>query len=168
MNPFGDQPITKPLPCLHQPAIALFHIGLKRFMLLFGGRNKRTLSSELIAVNLDELTWFTIQIEGAPATPRRSSSMAAIGNRLFIFGGVGLNGGSENKVLNTYCVAEYTNHDMKWRWIVRDKPYPDHVPSLGWDLNATSVYGGKKILLTAGRNGDLDVSRNIALTPSRI
>jgi hypothetical protein len=166
MNPFGDQAVIKPLPCLHQPAIALFHIGLKKFMLLFGGRNKRKLSSDLIAVNLDELTWFTIQVEGASPTPRRSSSMAAIGNRVFIFGGVGLSGGSENKILNTYCVAEYSNHDMKWRWIVRDEPYPDHVPPLGWDLTATSVYGGKKILLTAGRDDDLNVSLNIVLTPS--
>jgi hypothetical protein len=160
MNPFGDQPVTQPLPCLHQPAIALFHVGLKKFLLLFGGRNKETLSRDLIAVNLDELTWFIVQVEGASVLPRQSSSMVVIDNRLFIFGGIGLSGRRDNEILNSYCVAEYSNHDTKWRWIVRDEQYPDHIPSLGQDSRAISVYGGKKILLTAGRDSDLDVSLN--------
>ena len=156
MNPFGDQSVIKPLPRLHQPAIASFYVGQKKFMLLFGGVNKKTLSSDLIAVNLDELTWFIVQVEGAPVTTRTSSRMVTVGNRVFIFGGVG----GDSKFLDTYCVAEYNNHDMKWRWTVRDKPYPAHVPSLGQNLEAVSVYGGKKILLTAGRDDDQDVSLN--------
>ena len=127
-------------------------------MLLFGGRNKRAFSSDLIAVNLDDLTWFSVQVEGGPVIPRRSSSMVTVENRVFIFGGSGSRDRSDANILNTYCVAEYTNHDMKWRWVVRDKPFPDHVPSLGQGLHAISVYGGKKILLTAGRDGDDDVS----------
>jgi hypothetical protein len=152
-----------PLPRLHQPALAPYYIGHKKFMLLFGGRNKKALTSDLVAVNLDDLTWFVIQVEGDPVIPRRSSSMVTVDNRVFIFGGSGCRGRGDSKILNTYCVAEYTNHDMKWRWVVRDEPFPEHIPSLGQGLNATSVYGGKKILLTPGRDGDDDVSRRLYL-----
>jgi len=155
-DPFADQhnPVTKPLPRLHKPALASFHVGQKKFMLLFGGRIKKTLSSELIALDIHELTWFVVQMEGASVVSRMSPIMVTIDRRIFIFGGCGEDG----EILNTYCVAEYTQ--PKWRWIVRDEPYPGHVPSLGLDLDAASVFGGKKILLTAGRDNDADVSLN--------
>ena len=161
MNPFGDLPATKPLPSLHQPSIASFYLGQKKFMLLFGGRIKKKLSSDLIAVNLEDLTWFIVQVDGDPVTPRMASSMVTVDNRVFIFGGVG----SRDETLDNFCVAEYTTHDMKWRWVVRDEQYPRHVPSLGMGLEAISVYGGKKILLLAGRDDDQDVSPNIHNSP---
>lgn len=129
-------------------------------MLLFGGRKKNALSANLIAVDLENLTWFIIPIdsEGGPATARMSASMVAVKDRIYIFGGMGLHARNSYKTSNTYCVAEYTNHDRKWRWIVRDEPYPEHIPSLGYDLGAVPVYDGKKILLMAGRKDDTDVS----------
>lgn len=129
-------------------------------MLLFGGQKKDSLTADLIAIDLESLTWFIMPIdsEGGPAAARMSASMVTVKNRIYIFGGLKLHAINSYKTLDTYCIAEYTNHDRKWRWIVRDEPYPEHILSLGYDLGAVPVYGGKKILLMAGRDNDNDVS----------
>lgn len=81
-----------------------------------------------------------------------SAAMVTVKDQIYIFGGTGPK--NSYKTLDTYCVAEYANHDRKWRWIVRD----EHIPSLGYNLGAVSVYGGRKILLVMGRDNNTDVS----------
>lgn len=124
-------------------------------MLLFGGQQKNRLCADLIAVDLESLTWFIIPVEGGSVAARMSASMVTVKDRVYIFGGTG---SRCCRTLDTYSVAEYTNLDRKWQWIVRDEPYPEHVPSLGYDLGVVPVYGGKKILLIAGRDNNTDVS----------
>src|SRR5882762_10929409 len=85
-NPFSNRLIQKPLPRIHLPALAMFYVGQNKFMLLFGGRKQlgHKLTSDLIAVNLQELTWFIVSVEGASVIPRMSPSMITVGNCAYI------------------------------------------------------------------------------------
>lgn len=127
-------------------------------MLVFGGRKNNSLKTDLIAVNLESLVWFYITVEGGPIVARMSASMVTVKDHIYIFGGLASQAKNAYITLNTFCVAEHTNQDQKWRWIVRDQAYPEHIPSLGYDLGVVPVYDGKKILLIAGRDDDTDVS----------
>lgn len=113
-------------------------------------------------MDLDTNIWFVVPLQGGPVRPRMSATMVTIGQRLYIFGGLGWDEKAREcqEVLDTFSVAECTGdaNDRQWRWLVQDRPYPDGVPSLGFQhLHAMPVYSGKKILLTAGRDDDTEV-----------
>lgn len=136
-----------PLPRLHRAVASLLRLNDKSFMLLFGGRRngaKGASSSEIIAIDLRHLTWWIMPVLDGPVTSRMASSMAIMHNRIFIFGGVDDAGAT----LRSFSVAEYTDH--AWRWTIRDAPYPEHVPQMGYGGAVQAVYEGRKLLLLPG------------------
>ncbi|KAJ6552219.1 hypothetical protein DFH09DRAFT_1038828 [Mycena vulgaris] len=148
------------LPALTDPGIALVSLGGGTFVFLFGGHNLQNTTSDLIAIDLDEYTWWFVDVPGTPILPRMSASLVAIENQLFIFGGRP-NSDETSPAIRTYSIAVY-NPDTRWTWMVSDAPMPPDLPLLGFNIQATPVYGGQKILLTQGRvqdNKPIDLSR---------
>lgn len=118
-------------------------------MFIFGGRSgSHAKPPQLIAVDLEEEAWWVVQIEGGPVLSRMSCCMVGEQDRLYIFGGSDPYDDNAS-FLSSFSVAEFM--DGKWKWTARDQAYPAHVPCLGFSGQATSVYDGKKILLTMGR-----------------
>ncbi|KAJ6588116.1 hypothetical protein B0H19DRAFT_1226040 [Mycena capillaripes] len=114
-----------PLPALTEASTALISIGGGAFFLLFGGYDgdSENLTNDLIAVDLDLLTWWFVDVQGTPLRPRMGASMV---------------------------VTKYSP-ETRWTWRASDAPIPRGIPVLGYDIQATPVYGGLKILLTQGR-----------------
>lgn len=132
-------------------------------MFVFGGHDPITnqVTSDLIAINVDDLSWWYVKIEGGPITGRIQSALVALDNRLYIFGGKKkFNTAGHSPSFASYSAAEYVA-DQGWRWILRDQLYPPGLPSLGAGGKAIPVFGNKKILLTSGRLGDYEVRRVI-------
>ncbi|KZP17010.1 hypothetical protein FIBSPDRAFT_747770 [Athelia psychrophila] len=154
---WGNHVVHKPIPAVHSPAISAFYSVGRRFLLSFGGRQGKEgpPSQDLIGLDLDSLIWSIIPVEGGAVRGRMSATMVVVGQKLFIFGGLGWNkDAGECEVVNTFSVAECTGDENygHWMWLVRDLDYPAGVPSLGFcNLQGIPVYEGKKILLTAGR-----------------
>jgi hypothetical protein len=92
-------------------------------------------------------------VQGGPVNDRIHHSLVAIDNRIYVFGGK-KEFDQQAPCFASYSIAEYSSDAGVWSWVVCDHPYPSHVPSLGYGGTAMAVYGGKKILLTAGRHGD--------------
>ncbi|KAJ7023448.1 hypothetical protein C8F04DRAFT_1401706 [Mycena alexandri] len=152
------------LPALSEAAVTLTSVGGGQYLIIFGGYNTTTLSamSDLIAVDLDLLTWWFVDIQGAPIRPRMSAAIVSVDNRLFIFGGRD-QFDDETPPIRTYSIAEYFSQTQTpWTWRVTDVPFPPDLPLLGYGIQATPVYGGQKILLTRGRvesDKPIDLSR---------
>jgi hypothetical protein len=142
------------LPALRKSATTFLRLNGRKFILIFGGRKNKTVSSDLYAVDVDDLAWWAVRVEGGPVAARMCASIVAIDTRIYIFGGLTF---AEEAVLS-FCVAEYTPDDRRWKWIVCDQPYPQHIPDLGYGGEAIPVYNGKKIMLTGGRTEDTSVS----------
>ncbi|KAJ7140061.1 hypothetical protein C8R43DRAFT_1018808 [Mycena crocata] len=124
--------------------------------MLFGGSDDaRNVKSDMIAVDLDLLTWWVVNVQGNPIhpiRPRLSASMVAINDRLFIFGGRDefeddYDPPRPPPLIPTYSIAHYTAQ-TGWRWQFSDLPAP---LNLGYSIQATPVYNGQKILLMQGR-----------------
>ncbi|KAJ6632130.1 hypothetical protein B0H10DRAFT_2426970 [Mycena sp. CBHHK59/15] len=137
------------LPALIEPAIALISVGDGTFLFLFGGHDSQNPTSDLIAIDLDLSTWWFVDVQGTPISPRMAACMVVISNRLFIFGGR-TQFDDNSPAIRTYSIAEY-NPQTRWTWTVSDGPLPPDLPLLGYNIQATPVYGGQKILLTQGR-----------------
>jgi len=153
-DPFSELRQKEKLPALLHAACAFITLNRRNFLMIFGGydRAKSELSSSLIAVDVDCLSWWWVRPEGPPVISRFSPTMVAVKNRLYIFGGL-----QDDVVLRSYSIIEYADGDGAWRWIERDHHacYPDgsELPSEPFALTASAValYHGKQVLLTPGR-----------------
>ncbi|KAG6864696.1 hypothetical protein C0991_007800 [Blastosporella zonata] len=65
--------------------------------------------------------WWKVDIPDE-VSPRMDAKMTFIDNHLYIFGG---------RDRESYSIAKYDTDSDKWAWIVRDRPYPSNVPTLG-------------------------------------
>ncbi|KAJ7118440.1 hypothetical protein C8R43DRAFT_934201 [Mycena crocata] len=157
---------TRQLPAWLEPASAFISVGGGTFFLLFGGHIRDVgPTSDMIAIDLDLLTWWFVDVQGAPIRPRMSACMVAVDNKIFIFGGRDkFEENSPASPIRTYSVAQYTPQ-TRWTWQTADQPFPPDLPLLGYSIQATPVYGGQKIILTQGRVDDspLDVSRETTI-----
>ncbi|KAJ7753889.1 hypothetical protein B0H14DRAFT_2979706 [Mycena olivaceomarginata] len=159
-DPFFKEDNTlerRKLPALTEPAVAFISVGGGTYFFLFGGYDTENSTSELIAVDLDLLIWWFVDVQGTPLRPRLSASMVAVDNSLFIFGG---RENFDSPGIRTYSIAEYTPR-TRWTWRVSDAPLPPDLPLLGYGIQSTPVFNGQKILLTRGRTSDkpIDLSR---------
>ena len=136
----------KALPILDHPSCAFLHAHDRKFVTLFGGDKDGRAVSSLVIIDVDHYFWW--EVDGA-VTPRINAASVGIGNRLYIFGGYEVPFG--NTTFRSYSIVEY-NANGDWIWVVQDRPYPASLPAIpGIDTAAVSLYGGKKILLTLGR-----------------
>jgi hypothetical protein len=148
---------------LHCASATFLNINGGRFVFLFGGHDasKDRGTSDLIAIDLDELTWWYVKVEGGPINDRIQASLVGIDNRLYIFGGKKeFDDAGRAPSFTSYCVTEYFSGRREWRWTACDQPYPAGLPSLGSGGRAIPVYANKKILLTPGRPRSASVSGN--------
>ncbi|PBK90752.1 hypothetical protein ARMGADRAFT_1082475 [Armillaria gallica] len=133
-RPFEPVGKSKPLPSLFKPACTALHFKETNYIFMFGGYDidEEVVSSRLIAIDLDDVQWWYVEIEGDDVCGRINASMASLG-------------------IASYSIDEYTDHRWKWMSGRRDRDYDAHVPPLGFGGRALSVHGGRKILLTPGR-----------------
>ena len=127
-------------------------------MFLFGGHDyvSDEVTANLIAIDVEELLWWYVKVQGGPVDSRIESSMLGIDRRIYIFGGKSLFD-EDAPAFASYSIAEYLPDNGEWRWVVRDHPYPSHLPALGSGGRAITVYNGKKILLIPGRSNTYSV-----------
>lgn len=156
-DPFSKDSINPrklELPILSATACTFLHLNGGNFLFFFGGHNatKDRVTSDLIAVDVDALTWWYVKVQGGPINDRIDHSIVAIRNRIYVFGGK-KEFDDKAPFYASYSIAEYSSDDGEWTWVVCDHPYPSHVPSQGYGGMAISVYDGKKILLSPGRLG---------------
>ncbi|KAJ7507122.1 hypothetical protein B0H11DRAFT_1970350 [Mycena galericulata] len=154
--PIGSPERKRQLPSRFGGAMAFYKSKLgQRILLLFGGQingtNKDDLgevSNELIAVDVDKLRWWVVDVAGGVVAARCESQLVVVDNQFFIFGGKTYIDGQFHR-MESYCIATLKNN--QWTWDVRDAPYPAHVPPLG-SCDATTILDGEspKILLTVG------------------
>lgn len=147
------------LPRLQSASATFLAVNGRHFVLLFGGHDfeKDQVMSDLIAIDVDDMAWWYVNIEGGPVKGRIQSALVAIDHRIFIFGGKNkFNQKGHSPSFSSWCMAEYTA-GKGWRWVVCDQDYPPGLPSLGAGGKAIPIFGNKKILLTAGRSGDKEV-----------
>ncbi|KAJ7764620.1 hypothetical protein DFH07DRAFT_956077 [Mycena maculata] len=128
----------------------------QRILLLFGGQingadmdDLGEVSNELIAVDVDNLKWWVVDVAGGPVTARLESRLVIVGDQFFIFGGKTYVDG-QFQPTESYSVATLRNH--QWTWDAHDVPYPAHVPVLGSACDAVVIREGDttKILLSVG------------------
>ena len=122
-NPMGELK-AEPFPPHHHPAIAVFSLGTRQFVLMFGGQFKSSLSSTLFAIDLETLYWHAIPFDGPTIRGRMSAAMATVDTRVYIFGGVAdvqYRRGVSRCATNTYSIAQYNCDNGKWYWLVRDE-----------------------------------------------
>ncbi|KAG6856182.1 hypothetical protein H0H87_006777 [Tephrocybe sp. NHM501043] len=130
-----------PLPQHRDAADAFCVINGQRVILLFGGTGANgAMTSDLFLICLDMSKWWKVDIPDEVSS-RVHAKMAFVENRLYIFGGRGH---------ESYCIANYDTESDKWSWVVRDEPYPSHVPPLGFAGEVLPVYGGAQLLLIPG------------------
>jgi hypothetical protein len=143
----------KNLPVLDQPSCAFLTARDRKFVTLFGGDNDGRAVSSLVIIDVDHYLWWEVN---SAIMPRINAASVGIGNRLYIFGGYEVP--LATVTLQSYSIIEYdANGD--WVWVVQDRPYPANLPAIsGIDAAAVSLYGGKKILLTPGRETQKGVS----------
>ena len=141
------------LPRLHFTGCTFLHLNGGNFVFLFGGFDyaKDRATSDLIAIDVDNLSWWYVKIHGGPTNDRIHHAVVGIHNRLYIFGGKE-QFNDEAPCFASYSIAEYSLDEGLWRWVVCDHAYPSHIPALGFGGKVVPVYNGKKILLTPGRN----------------
>ncbi|KAJ7111462.1 hypothetical protein C8R44DRAFT_985554 [Mycena epipterygia] len=167
-DPFLKDPpnvTLRRLPALMEPAIALMSNSgpppteededclRGTFLFLFGGHNSDNPTSDLIAIDLDLNTWWVVDVQGTPILPRMSTSMVAIRNKLFIFGGR-TRFANNAPTMCTYSVAKLhreTPWTTRWTWEVSDAQMPPNLPALGCSIQATPVHDSQMILLARGR-----------------
>ena len=151
---------------MHLVATTFAALNGKNIFFIFGGRDiaNERISSDLIAIDVDKLEWWVVHIDGGPIAPRRAADMTVIGNKLYIFGG---DNEDDDNLLESFSIAEYCDKTDRWTWVVRDEPYPDHVPYLGYQSSIATVYGGKKILLMPGRD-DGDEASSFSYNTSQL
>ncbi|KAF9020618.1 hypothetical protein BDZ89DRAFT_1116320 [Hymenopellis radicata] len=141
----------KPLPKLIKATFELFKTSTgRRFVLSFGGVESPSgeTSSKIVAIDLDQLVWFYVRVQGGEVTPRVNVAMVVVKNRLYIFGGRDEIDAEANSC-RSYSIAEYDD-DNGWSWIAADVPYAAEV-DVGYDGTVIPIYDGLKILLGPGR-----------------
>jgi hypothetical protein len=148
------------LPPLHLPAITFLSINSHRFIFLFGGRHGKKIKSDLIAIDIDNLLWWVVPVEGGSVSPRMDAAMVAIGTRIHIFNGLRQFDPDEvYYAMDSFSIIDYDPKTCQWRWLVCDQIYPPDLPDMGSSTCAVPVYDGKQILLIAGRKQDDGVCR---------
>lgn len=137
------------LPALTEAACAIISVGGGTFFLIFGGHDGENPTADLIAVDVEALIWWFVDVQGTQIRPRMTASMVAIENKIFIFGGRD-EFDDKTPAIRTYSIAKY-DPQTRWTWTVSDMPLPPDLPLLCSGLQAIPVYNGQKILLTQGR-----------------
>ncbi|KAF7331240.1 hypothetical protein MKEN_00001000 [Mycena kentingensis (nom. inval.)] len=146
LDSFYDLP-KKGLPALNHTAYTVFHRNGHPLLMIFGGFDGDSSTAGLICVDPTNRTWSNVVLAGRAPRPRIDAAIVAHKNSLFIFGGREEPGDIRAaKVISTYSVATL-GESGQWTWSVTD----ERMPNLGSHIQACPVYGGKMILLTAGR-----------------
>ena len=150
-DPFSGA-VCEQFPFRYGHGSAFFTCNDCRFLLVFGGEREEQgpACSDLLVLDLESLKWWTVAVAGGPVTPRMYPCAIVAGNQLYVFGGRKLDTQGSYATLATFSVVGYNADTHQWKWLVRDEPYPAHVPALGYACDAAVVYGGKKIMLTPG------------------
>lgn len=142
-------------PALLRPAIAFSVVNRRKVILLFGTYPKqgRQATSVLIAIDVRREEWAFITVGGGSVPPRLDATMHMVGNRLYIFGGRSYCPfASSIDILSTYSIAEYSESDGRWMWICIDRPFPEHIPPLGYTMWIVPIDQGKRLVLFPGFN----------------
>ncbi|KAJ7847269.1 hypothetical protein B0H14DRAFT_2357234 [Mycena olivaceomarginata] len=149
----------KKLPALMEPASSLISLSSGTYMFLFGGHDPESQAptANLIAIDLDLLIWWYVEVHGTPIVPRMSATMVAIRNQLFIFGGR-TQWSDDCPAIATYSIAIY-NPQSQWTWAISDESMPPETPPLGYGIQAIPIDDGEKILLTRGWVENTEVGR---------
>ncbi|KAJ7151365.1 hypothetical protein C8R43DRAFT_1004934 [Mycena crocata] len=157
-HPIGTPERPRQLPSRYAGAMAYYKAKSsgQRLLFLFGGQINGTdeddlgeVSNELIAIDIDNAKWWTVEVAGGAITARLWSDILIVDDRLFIFGGKTYVDGQAQSV-DSYSIATVRNY--RWSWEVCDVPYPGHLKSLGFCSDSAVIHDGdtKKILLAAG------------------
>ncbi|TFK69840.1 hypothetical protein BDN72DRAFT_896928 [Pluteus cervinus] len=141
----------RPFPSLRQPGMTLATINDNTFIFLFGGFSSEfeRVVSDLIAVDVSSEEWWFINLEGGPVIGRLDAAIAVVGHCLYIFGGRQDFG--RNHAISSYCVARYSVNRRTWTWVHQDRPYPKHVPYLGFGMVMVPIQHRRRIVLLPGR-----------------
>lgn len=141
-------------PALCRPAIVLSVVNGRKLILFFGRystKGKRA-TSVLIAVDILREEWAFVPIEGGSVPPRLDAAMHMVRNRLYIFGGRSYPqpASDDDEIISTYSIAEHSETDGRWFWICIDRPFPEHLPLLGYTMCIVPIDQGKKFVLFPG------------------
>lgn len=109
------------------------------------------LQNDTFTLNVDRLSWQTIEMKGTLPEVRRGHSAVLAGRSVFIYGGIG----SRNRFLQDICVTYLSLTSPSWS-TVRTK---GRVP-IGRNSPAFEHFAGK-LLLYGGNNQRTSVSRNL-------
>ncbi|KAJ7720805.1 hypothetical protein B0H16DRAFT_1603945 [Mycena metata] len=171
-HPVGSPERPRQLPSRFAGSMAFYKSKTtgQRVLFIFGGqvngtdRNDRgEVSSELIAIDVDRLRWWVVDVAGGAVAPRLQSTLVVVKDQLLIFGGKTYVDGQFESI-ESYSVC--TLEGGQWTWDVRDEHYPDHVPLLGFCCDAVVVEddNNQKIILTVGCT-DPDNTDTLELVP---
>ncbi|KAJ7030594.1 hypothetical protein C8F04DRAFT_1236417 [Mycena alexandri] len=171
-HPIGSPERPRQLPSRYGGSMAFYKSKTtgQRILFIFGGQVNGTdendlgeISSELIAIDVDSLKWWVVDVAGGGVAPRRESSLVVVKDQLFIFGG---RTQADGQFESTESYSICTLRAGQWTWDVRDEPYPDHMPALGFCGDAVVIQDGnaQKILLTVGCT-DPDNTETLELVP---
>ena len=121
---------------------------------IFGGFNidEDKAVSTLIAVDVINLEWWYVNVEGGNVAGRINPVVVAAEQKLFIFSGYRKFSKTDTKPFQSYSIATYQLDLHRWQWEARDVPNSGSIPPDHHIFSAgMAVYNGKKILLTPGK-----------------
>jgi hypothetical protein len=123
------------------------------FIFIFGGYSveEGKAVSSLIAVDVDHLEWWYVEVEGGRVAGRIHPVVVAIDQRIFIFSGYGRFSKPDPRSFRSYSIAAYQPALRRWTWEARDVSYPGSIPPNQVFGAGIAVYGGKKIMLVPGK-----------------
>ncbi|KAK7042509.1 hypothetical protein R3P38DRAFT_3448567 [Favolaschia claudopus] len=175
-HPLGSPERAEQLPPRYGGSMAFYKIKStgQRVLLLFGGQvnglktdddgpdGPGEVSNEMLAIDVDNLKWWVIDIAGGRVSPRVQARMLVVDDSLFVFGGQTYDGDVRLAANESYCIASYNNY--AWTWDVRDEPYPAHTPALGYCCDAVALSIQDEDDSSESPDSDTDTNNKILLT----
>ncbi|KAG8895104.1 hypothetical protein FRC01_012567, partial [Tulasnella sp. 417] len=145
------------------PSSAVYHCDGRTFFHVFGGTDRITTNptNDLFVVDLHRMTWervVTLNEDGKPALdllPRSGAGTIIVDHKLFVFGG--WTRPSDERFTVGRNVNAFSVLDLHSRiWIVKDRPYPPEVETLGYNISifAPKAYQGWKLLIIRNKLED--------------
>ncbi|KAG8955365.1 hypothetical protein FRC04_008716 [Tulasnella sp. 424] len=162
-SPYRRRLLSHSLPPRENPSSALYHCDGRAFFHIFGGTDKLTTNptNDLFVVDLYRLTWervITLNEDGKPALdllPRSGAGSIIVDHKLFVFGG--WTRANDERYTVGRNVNSFSVLDLHSRvWIVKDRPYPPEVETLGYNISvfAPKAYKGWKLVLMRNKVED--------------
>ncbi|KAJ7016724.1 hypothetical protein C8F04DRAFT_716868 [Mycena alexandri] len=150
-RPIGSPAHPEQLPSRYGGSMAFYKSKTtgQRILFIFGGQvngldehDPGEMSSELIAIDVDALKWWVVDVAGGAVAPRIESALVVVDDEIFIFGGRTYVDG-ELEPNRSYSIC--TLKAGRWTWDVRDE---SEIP-LGqcWDAVVVQEGDAQKILL---------------------